>query len=360
LDHFTRSTIKLLERGYSNTSANNQTRIPLESPLMMEYLFSAYVCMYNGFQVAGNKILELIHERASLSGCTEVLLLSNAIKSLVLASNPNQVHAAFVSTPVQIPKNTITAGSFRAKKLHTDIAKVQNDLAEDGSNANTVPISVTKNNNMTSIVEEGELSVKIEDGDKSVKTGTETSHKSGFQINKDLLNPKKLKVKLTKKHSISEVDTNLDHHNSATFAGTTSGSDPTLQPLLKTKSSIEKRKKDVGGLFQDKKNKTKEHHRTDSSSKPLPVSVETGNETLRSGTGSTFEPEINQQQVSTSSIPLVSSNLNNGDSISAAASTTSSKEYDTVEKVEELIQMKKLPAETLAIHSPESASTTII
>ena len=101
-----------------------------------------------------------------------------------------------------------------------------------------VPISVTKNNNMTSIVEEGELSVKIEDGDKSVKTGTETSHKSGFQINKDLLNPKKLKVKLTKKHSISEVDTNLDHHNSATFAGTTSGSDPTLQPLLKTKSSI--------------------------------------------------------------------------------------------------------------------------
>ena len=123
---------------------------------------------------------------------------------------------------------------------------------------------------------------------------------------------------------------------------------------------IEKRKKDVGGLFQDKKNKTKEHHRTDSSSKPLPVSVETGNETLRSGTGSTFEPEINQQQVSTSSIPLVSSNLNNGDSISAAASTTSSKEYDTVEKVEELIQMKKLPAETLAIHSPESASTTII
>ena len=56
----------------------------------------------------------------------------------------------------------------------------------------------------------------------------------------------------------------------------------------------------------------------------------------------------------------MSSNLNNGDSISAAASTTSSKEYDTVEKVEELIQMKKLPAETLAIHSPESASTTII
>ena len=88
--------------------------------------------------------------------------------------------------------------------------------------------------------------------------------------------------------------------------------------------------------------------------------METGNETLRSGTGSTFEPEINQQQVSTSSIPLVSSDLNNGDSISAAASTTSSKEYDTVEKVEELIQMKKLPAETLAIHSPESASTTII
>ena len=58
-----------------------------------------------------------------------------------------------------------------------------------------------------------------------------------------------------------------------------------------------------------------------------------------------------------STIPLVSSNLN-GDS--SAAASTSSKEYDTVEKVEELIQMKKLPVETIAIHSPESASTTII
>ena len=45
----------------------------------------------------------------------------------------------------------------------------------------------------------------------------------------------------------------------------------------------------------------------------------------------------------------------NGDSASAASN--SSKEYDTVEKVEELIQMRKLPPETITIHSPESGTT---
>ena len=49
LDHFTRCSLKLLERGYGSNS--NQIRIPLEPPIMIEYLFSAYVCMYNGFQV---------------------------------------------------------------------------------------------------------------------------------------------------------------------------------------------------------------------------------------------------------------------------------------------------------------------
>merc|ERR1712183_751900 len=43
--------------------------------------------------------------------------------------------------------------------------------------------------------------------------------------------------------------------------------------------------------------------------------------------------------------PLV--NVHNGDQQSI-----NSKEYDTVEKVEELIQMHQLPTETVAIHSP--------
>ena len=48
--------------------------------------------------------------------------------------------------------------------------------------------------------------------------------------------------------------------------------------------------------------------------------------------------------------PLV--NVHNGDQQS-----NNSKEYDTVEKVEELIQMHQLPTETVAIHSPESGTT---
>ena len=47
LDQFVRSTLILLERGYSS----QQQRIPLDTPVLLELLFSAYVCMYNGFQV---------------------------------------------------------------------------------------------------------------------------------------------------------------------------------------------------------------------------------------------------------------------------------------------------------------------
>ena len=50
LEQFTRSSLRLLECGYG-TNKINQARVHLEPPLMMEYLFSAYVCMYNGFQV---------------------------------------------------------------------------------------------------------------------------------------------------------------------------------------------------------------------------------------------------------------------------------------------------------------------
>ena len=72
------------------------------------------------FQVAGNQILDHIHNRASVSGSPEVLLLSNSIKSLVLASSPSQVQSAHVSTPVQIAKNMITyqnTGSRNNKHL---------------------------------------------------------------------------------------------------------------------------------------------------------------------------------------------------------------------------------------------------
>ena len=52
LDFFTRSTLKLLERGYTSTGrCSLMTRIHLDPPVLLELLTSAYVCMYSGFQV---------------------------------------------------------------------------------------------------------------------------------------------------------------------------------------------------------------------------------------------------------------------------------------------------------------------
>lgn len=53
LEHFTRATLSLLERGYS-TAQSATPRFSLDSPVLMELLFSAYVCMYNGFQVCSD------------------------------------------------------------------------------------------------------------------------------------------------------------------------------------------------------------------------------------------------------------------------------------------------------------------
>ena len=59
-------------------------------------------------------------------------------------------------------------------------------------------------------------------------------------------------------------------------------------------------------------------------------------------------------EVTTPLVTAPTAGLNGNDSVSAASN--SSKEYDSKE-VEELIQMKKLPPETITIHSPESGTT---
>lgn len=50
LEFFTRGTVKLLERGYGHQSSTCR-RIQMDQPVLLELLFGAYVCMYNGFQV---------------------------------------------------------------------------------------------------------------------------------------------------------------------------------------------------------------------------------------------------------------------------------------------------------------------
>ena len=84
------------------------------------------------FQLDTNRIVEMIHIRASLSGSTDVLLLSNAIKNLASNSSPSQISTSSsqqASTPV-MAKNMITNASFRAKKMHTDIPKVKGAIKE--------------------------------------------------------------------------------------------------------------------------------------------------------------------------------------------------------------------------------------
>ena len=273
------------------------------------------------FQVAGNQILDHIHNRASVSGSPEVLLLSNSIKSLVMASSPSQVQSAHVSTPVQIAKNMITSASFRAKKLHMDIPKVQIETSEDGT-ASSSGISRNQLISMASIVEEGnDAGVKESESDKGqIITSKGESSNKGFKLDN-------LKSKLRKKAlSVSEE-------------GSSIGTGPD-QPLLKPKASIEKKdKKDHRQDKKKNKEKEKEKERNDKDRND-----KDRNDALKVEKTAEVVPE---------SLPLVSGL--NGDSASAAS--TSSKEYDTLEKVEELIQMKKLPAETITIHSPESGTT---
>ena len=57
LDHFVRATSRTLERGYGHQVTHAfQPRIHMDPPVLQELLFSAYICMYNGFQVCMNCI----------------------------------------------------------------------------------------------------------------------------------------------------------------------------------------------------------------------------------------------------------------------------------------------------------------
>ena len=250
--------------------------------------------------MAANQIVEMIHTRASLSGCAEVLLLSNSIKSLMLNSSPSQVSSSHVSTPVQIAKNIITNASFRAKKMQTDIPKVQVDSTIDESGV--APSSATKAAliSMSSIVEEDSTSAisPVKEEDKTTPMKSESSTK-GFNRDKLIA-----KLQLRKK-TLSVSDEPASGQSSSSAA------------------SDKKEKKDAKS--EKKKQKEREKERPD------------------------------KLEMVSELTPLVAPSGLNGDSVSAASN--SSKEYDTFEKVEELIQMRKLPPETITIHSPESGTT---
>ena len=69
--------------------------------------------------------MDLVKQRGAALGDPNVLLMVNAIRTLVLNSGPSQLPStASITTPSQIAKNMITNASFRAKKMGDDIPKV--------------------------------------------------------------------------------------------------------------------------------------------------------------------------------------------------------------------------------------------
>ena len=241
-----------------------------------------------------------------------MLLLSSAIKNQASNSSPSQIPTSTVSTPV-MAKNMITNASFRAKKIAPDIPKVQIDTAlEEGNSQGSVSASSGSTKqptliSMASIVEEeatsasGSATVTISKDDTTEKTTPLKSESSGS--NKSFTRDKFIaKLQLRKK-------TQSDHDREAS-----------LSSEQKVKGSSDKKEKKELKLERKKLQKDRAER---------PDKLEMVSEIT----------------------PLVV-NLQNGDQQS-----NSSKEYDTVEKVEELIQMHQLPTETVAIHSPESGTT---
>merc|ERR1712062_612486 len=206
---------------------------------------------------------------------------------------------------------------FRAKKLKDDIPKVQVDsIAEDDSAHSSGGGSKSANlASMTSIVELEETN-KVEIEDKAANSKSESSSSKGF--NRDKL---KAKLQLRK----SKPTSNADDHVAA--SATSSALSVDHQPVLKSKLSFEKKeKKDV--VSKVDKKKQKDHHRV----------------------GDKMESEM---------IPLMPTSASEVNGVNSSIAVSSQPpDFDSVEKVEELIQKKLLPKnETITIHSPESGTT---
>ena len=281
-------------------------------------------------QVLGNQILDQIEERASANGWPSVLMVSTSIKRLSIKCGPSQC-AIVTSTPGQLAKHMITNASFRAKKISDDIPKVLTD--DDGTAATTGGNSTTAAAaaRMKSIVEEN----ATDDGASSDVTSPPSSGKIG-----------------------------KSNHNNGDSTGKvhTSNKEKLMSklPNLKTMTSKKERTQSAvdhdrenSGEKEDKKIGKSEKNSADKLSKSEKkksgklhvISLAPGSNLSSGGGGNSPSPtSLNSG--------IAFGRSQNGDGLSV-----SSKNIESLEQVEELIQMKKLPAETISIHSPESGTT---
>jgi hypothetical protein len=285
--------------------------------------------LYFKFQVLGNQILEQIEERASANAWPSVLMVSSSIKRLSVTCGPSQ-SAIVTSTPGQLAKHMITNASFRTKKISDDIPKVLTD-DENGPTSN----AATSAARMKSIVEEiatddsNELTSPPSSSGKP-SFGGKLSNNNGegkpHTSNKEKLMAKlpNLKVSMTSKKERTHSETN-DRE--------TSGDKDEKKSGKGDKSAAEKfaksEKKKSGKLYV--------------TSSLAPGSTLPGN----GGGGSSPSPTSLNSGVAFG-------RSQNGDGVSISSKNI---ESISIEQVEELIQMKKLPQETISIHSPESGTT---
>ena len=275
-------------------------------------------------------MLDLIDERAAANAWPSVLLVSSSIKRLSVCCGPSQSNVNVTSTPGQLAKHMITNASFRTKKISDDIPKVLTD--DDVSNGATLTTPLTAR--MKSIVEENaaedELTSPPSSGKPTKFSGS--SNNNGGEMgkqhtsNKEKLMaklPNSLKVTMTGKKERTHSEANNDRESSADKEEKKGGKGEKLNVDKLVKSE----KKKSGKL-------------PSSLSPAANIAVSSGG----GGGGSPSPTSLNSG--------VAFGRSQNGDGVSV-----NSKTIESLEQVEELIQMKKLPPETISIHSPESGTT---
>lgn len=279
----------------------------------------------------GNQILDQIEERASANGWPSVLMVSTSIKRLSIKCGPSQC-ATTTSTPGQLAKHMITNASFRAKKISDDIPKVLTDedgtAATTGANGSTAAAAAR----MKSIVEEN----ATDDGASTDVTSPPSSGKIGKSSNHNHNGESTAKVHTSNKEKLMSKLPNLK-----TMTG------------KKEKSAVDHDRENCAAEKEDKKTGKSEKNAAEKLSKSEKkksgklhvISLAPSSNLSSGGGGSSPSPTSLHSGIAFG-------RSQNGDGMSI-----SSKNIESLEQVEELIQMKKLPAETISIHSPESGTT---
>ncbi|XP_063901568.1 hyccin [Zophobas morio] len=132
IEHTCRGISRLVSQGFSSSGSARSSinsdcsfnqgvvpRIPVSSPLLLEFLHTVYHAAEKGAAGAVQALHDII-QRANYETYAEVLLAANAVKNLIQHS-PSVSVTPRPSQSRSISKSMITNASFRTKKLPDDI-----------------------------------------------------------------------------------------------------------------------------------------------------------------------------------------------------------------------------------------------